>query len=269
MNIIKEHFTSIHQMLSVMESRQNNDVMAGRQSSRDNDKSFCGTKNWDEAISIFQNGYVDILDQIKAGVTQHLKAMGVTHKRNIRTNVVGYAPHVPNAILNLPNSMILTESQPQKVKAISIVYNMCANCGTGTEEFIKCGITLLSLVNTLELRGYRVNLQTAFFCAADGNDRAFGALCVKDYREHLDLQKLCFPVAHPSMFRRFGFKWLETCSGLVESDWSFGYGRSVSLNNDEKFAAAVLDKNACYIDLPSIKKNDYDVDKLIKSLAIC
>ena len=268
MNIIKEHFTSIHQMLSVMESRPNNDVMEGQHSSRENDKAFTGTKDWSGAVSIFQNGYVEILDKIKAGVAQHMKSTGITQRRHIRTNVVGYAPHVPNAILNLPNSMILTESQPQKIKSISIVYNMCANCGTDASEFIKCGIVVLSLINTLELQGCRVNLKVAFFCGQEDNERAFGTLDVKDYREHLDLQKLCFPIAHPSMFRRFGFKWLETCEGLTDHDWRWGYGHSVSLRDDDEFAAGVLNKNEYYIDLPYIKKHGYDADKLIKSLAI-
>ena len=268
MNIIKEHFKSIHQLLSVIESRPNNSVMANAYSSRENDKHFTRTKDWNEAVAIFQNGYVDILDKIKAGVAQHMKSTGITQRRYIRTNVVGYAPHVPNAILNLPNAMILTESQPQKIKSISIVYNMCANCGTDTSEFIQCGIAVLGLINTLELQGCRVNLKVAFFCAEKDDERAFVTLDVKDYREHLDLQKLCFPIAHPSMFRRFGFKWLETCEGLTDYDWRYGYGRSVSLREDDEFAAGVLNKNEYYLDLPYIKKYKYDVDKLIKSLAI-
>lgn len=266
MKIIKEHFDSIHQMLSVIESRKNNEVMSDRESSQTGDKSFTGTKSYSEAKELFQNGYTDILDKIKQGVSGNLKRTEIRQRRNVQTGVVGYAPHVPNAILGLPNSMIYTKSAPQKVKAVSIVVGITENCGTEADEFVKSGIAALGVVNALELRGYRVNLKVAFYVAQGGNERAFGTVSVKDYREHLDLQKLCFPLAHPSMFRRFGFKWLETSPEIKDTGWNWGYGSQL---HDLAFIKEnFLADNEYFINLEITKNNDYDSEKIIGYLNI-
>ena len=90
----------------------------------------------------------------------------------------------------------------------------------------------------------------------------FATVKVKDYREHMDLQKLCFPLAHPSMFRRFGFKWLETVPGLTEVGWSFGYGRTVK--NYKKFKKHFMKENEFLIDLNLTKKYNYNPEKIIE-----
>ena len=270
MNIIKEHFNSINELLSVIESRKNNSVMCGKFSSKSNDKSFTGTKSYEEAVELFRKGYTEILPQIKTGVFANLKRTETRNRRRVETGVIGYAPHVPNAILGLPNSMIRTNQTPQKTKVVSLVVGITENCGTNASEFIKSGIAALGVVNSLELRGYRVNLKVAFYVASDhygSNDEfAFGTVNIKNYREHLDLQKICFPLAHPSMFRRFGFKWLETVPDLKESSWSFGYGSQV---RDLKFIKEnFLSKNEYFINLEITKENDYDPEKIIEHLNI-
>lgn len=265
LNMIKEHFKSINEMISVIESRPNNEVMEANHSSTTGDKEFTGTHSYNEAKELFRNGYAEILPRIKTGVAANLKRTESRPRRTIENNVVGYAPNVPNAIMGLPNSMILTRTTPQKTKVVSIVVGITENCGTNAKEFIKSGIAALGVVNTLELRGYRVNLKVAFYVASCGNDRAFGTVNVKDYREHLDLQKLCFPLAHPSMFRRLGFKWIETVPGLKAS-WSFGYGQQ--LNDIDYVKENFLASNEYFINLESTKRNEYDPEKIIAELNI-
>lgn len=265
LNIIKEHFKSIHEMLSVIESRPNNKVMENKHDSKDNGKDFTGTRSYNEAIDLFRNGYTEILPQIKTGVAANLKRTDARPRRTIENNVVGYAPNVPNAIMGLPNSMILTRSVPQKTKTVSLVYDITENAYTGTETFIKSGIAVLGVINTLELSGYRVNLKIAFYVAEKGNDRAFGTVNVKDYREHLDLQKLCFPLAHPSMFRRFGFKWCETVSGL-KAPWDYGYGSHFI--NMAFIKENFLSSNEYFINLDVTKRNEYNPEKIIAELNI-
>lgn len=249
-------------MLNVIEQRPNNDVMRRENASVTSSESFTGTRSYEQAKKLFQNGYTKILDEVKFGVNANVKASKIVNRRKVETGVVGYAPHIPNAIMGLPNSMILTHSDPQKIKAISIVYCICENCGVDTKQFITSGICVLSAINSLELRGVRVNLDIVFFNAEGGNQRTFASVKVKDYREHMDLQKLCFPVAHPSMFRRFGFKWLETTPELTDDGYSFGYGHSI--NGDVDKMKEILKNNEVYIDLSVTKKCKYNVDKLVE-----
>ena len=88
---------------------------------------------------------------------------------------------------------------------------------------------------------------------------------MKDYREHLDLQKLCFPVAHPSMFRRLGFKWLETVEGLKEN---CRMDMVVNLTINKKSKSICLYKDEIFVDLKYTKKYDYDVKEIIKNFNI-
>ena len=266
LNIIKEHFKSISEMLSTIEARPNNEIMERKHESRNEGKDFTGTESWEEALELFRNGYTEVLPQIKKGVAANMKRTEARPRRTIENNVVGYAPNVPNAIMGLPNSMILTRTVPQKTKTVSLVIDITENAGTRAKEFIENGIAVLGVVNTLELAGYRVNLKVAFYVAEKGRDRAFGTVSVKDYREHLDLQKLCFPLANPSMFRRFGFKWCETVPGLKERDWSFGYGSH--LDNLGFIKENFLADNEYFINLALTRRNEYDPEKIIAELNI-
>ena len=72
MKIVEEHFSSIHQLLSVISSRPKNSEMAACDSSESNGKEFTGTKNFQEAVDLFQYGYTDVLDKIKSGIASNV-----------------------------------------------------------------------------------------------------------------------------------------------------------------------------------------------------
>lgn len=267
MNVVKEHFDSIHQLLAVLEERPNNSEMSDRHESTGNGKAFTGTKNWEEAVNLFENGYTEVLDKIKDGILKNFNATRIENRRHVRTGVVGYVPHVPNAILNLPNSMIYTEQQTQKVKAISIYYAPTDNCETSTQTFINSGIAMLSAINSLEKSGIRVNLNIVFFNGSNsmGTEYTFATVKVKDYREHIDILKLCFPVVHPSLFRRFGFKWLETSPDIKRNGWSSAYGhKSNKLNNFLK--KELMNENEFFFSLQDIVELKCDMENILKTI---
>lgn len=265
--LIQEHFNSISEMLNVICSRPNNSVMKSQNSSKEGSKSFTGTKSWDEAMNLYQYGYTDILENVKKGTAAVTGKQSPVNRNKIVNDVIGYAPHVPNAILGLPNSMIGMKKVPQKVKTVSIIYKSTANCDEKAETFTKAGIALLSAINMLELSGIRVNLKLCFECAKYESEYSFATVKIKDYREHLDIQKLCFPVAHPSMFRRFGFKWLETCEGMENSGWSWGYGQSL-MSKDQlpKDVKNQIGKDEHLIFLQDVKAWKFDARKIIEEI---
>ena len=265
--LIQEHFNSISEMLNVICSRPNNDVMKNENSSREEDFSFYGTKTFEDAVELFQHGYIEVLEEIKKGTVAVVGNRATVQRNKIVNDVIGYAPHVPNAILGLPNSMIGMKKVPRKVKTISIVYKSTANCCEVTETFTKAGIALLSAINMLELSGIRVSLKLCFECAKAGNEFAFATVKLKDYKEHLDIQKLCFPIAHVSMFRRFGFKWLETCEGMEDTSWRRGYGRSLHKKSElPKEMKVQIKENEYFISLQEIKEWGFDPRKIIEEI---
>lgn len=267
-HVIEEHFDSIHRMLNVIGSRPNNPEMRDRHASENGDEEFTGTRNWDKAVELFEDGYTNVLGEIKFGILKNIRATQNQPRRMVKTGVVGYAPHVPNAINGLPNSMIYTERQMQKIKAVTIYYAPTENCNVGVETFIKSGIAMLSAINILELSGIRVNLNVVFFNGTNDGETegSFGTVKVKDFREQMDIQKLCFPIVHPSLFRRFGFKWLETTPDMKRSGWSFGYGHHSTKFND--LIKTKLKNNEFFVGLDQTEKSNYDPEKLIELLGI-
>ena len=245
-----ERFESINQMLRTIESRPQNAVFAGKTnpSSKSSDYRFTRTKSYSEAMDLIINGWEEPLAQIKKGVANGFKANVTVNKTRPQTGVVGYAPCVPNAIRGLPNSMIMTERVPSKVKAVTILFSMSVTGGYSQEQILKAGISVLNIVNDLELAGYRVKLDVEFFGSAAGNDICSARVNVKDWRQPLDLKKVAFPISHPSMFRRFGFRWLETYPKLTNQDYSSGYGSSMFKENYDNALqtfkdSGMLDKN--------------------------
>ena len=265
-NVIVEKFDSIGQMIKTIESRPNNNVMRGCNSSKDPDYGFTKTHSYDEALDLFRYGYTEPLKKIKNILDKKIANAQIRDRRIVSTGVVGYAPHVPNAILGLPNSMINTTVIPHKTKAISIIYAPTANGGVNASDLEKAGIALLSVINTMELNGIRVNLSICPKCSKEGNDEyAITMVKVKGYREHMDLQKLTFPVVHPSMFRRFGFKWLETCEELTTNGWQWGYGSTIR-SCKEVSEILKLNNKTKFINFYKIDSLNYDEKRIIDYL---
>ena len=267
MNIVREHFKNLHELMTTLEKRPNNSIMEYKHESENGDSGFTGTQSYKEAEQLMAHGYTKILPEIKKGMVHANASTSPMQRRRVTTGVQGYAPHVPNAIQGLPNSMIRTESQMQKVKTVSIVYAMAGMANVPSSEFIKCGIVVLSIVNKLELSGCRVALQVAFKHSKVDDEIAIATVNVKSYSEHLDLQKLSFPIAHTSMFRRFGFKWLETSPDITDRGHASGYGRTIH-SDSKQLRNAIASNGEILIDALIIQKNKYDADAIIKSLEL-
>lgn len=246
-NIIIENFSSINEMLSILNTRENNSIMKYEDSSKTNSYSFTKTNSYEEAEKLITIGYTDILDEIKMRLK--IEASSNDSKPIQKNDKFGYIPNVPNSIMNLPNSMINTKRIPRKINTINLIYAPVSNCGTDKEIFIKNGIKILNIINNLEKNNIRVKLSIALFYGESSEEITLATVNVKNYQENLNLQKLCFPIAHPSMLRRFGFKWLETTPEITEYSWNRGYGRS--LYNKEKIKST-LKNNEIFLALDEI-----------------
>lgn len=223
-HIIRENFNSIDEMLRILNTRKNNEIMQNEHSSKQTGHSnWQGTKTYEEAEELITKGYTKILDEIKSG----LKFDATENSKVIpENNVYGYVPNVPNAIMNLPKSMVYQKRTPKKITTVDLVYCPTANCGTDSKVFVTNGIKILNIINSLEKNNIRVNLKAALKCSKCENEYVLVTVTLKGYKEKLNLQKICFPIAHPSMLRRFGFRWLETTKEITCSAWPFGYGSS-------------------------------------------
>ena len=263
-----EKFDNLTVMMRELESRKNNPHMVAANSSHRIGGNFTGTETWEEAESLLLNGWEEPLEQLKRGVGQNIKTNVTRSKAIPSTGIVGYAPCVPNAIIGLPNSMITTQRTPSKVKAVSLTYSVGVNCGWSTEEMTEAGIAALNVVNDLELQGYRVALNVEILSVQKSGERLCACVKVKDWRQPMDLKKIAFTVANPSMLRRFGFRWLETTPLMTKDGFEWGYGEPLSNNEYETHLSIVRDsgyisKNEFFITAAMCRAEDYDTGRIM------
>lgn len=231
--VTQEYFSSIHHMLACLDSRKNNQAMHDQHFSTERgDSEWAGTSSYDEAVKLLTCGYTDILGRLSLGIKKVMKSLQDYDfsKSSIIEDVQGAAPIVPNYLRGLPKTMSYRQPISKKVKTINIVYAPTANCSTGAEEFIEAGIALLSAIRAIEKSNIAIKLDCMFKNSYEGREAVIGSVRIKNYRDRLDLQKLCFPIAHPSMLRRIGFKFLETVPGLTNRGFASGYGRSPDMS---------------------------------------
>ena len=272
--LVFEQFDNLTKFSKALE-RSENVVFRGEiLSSKKEYSTWAGTRTYEEAIDLFNNGWDDKVDEIKKGLVEFEKAneKNVSYQKSRpSTSVVGFAPHVPNAILGLPNSMIMTERTPMKAKAVRLVYNMSMNAGTDADDILKAGLCVLKIAYSMEMKGYRVRIDVSPFASTSSREDAICVVCVKDWRQHIDIKKVAFPIANPAMFRRLGFRWLESTENLTDTGYRCGYGRSFEDAKKEKKIltdAGVLEENDYYMNVPLAQKNGFDVNKVAKAIGI-
>lgn len=273
MRVVYEKYDSIKDFVDIITKRGINTVFRGKSlASDDRDYKFSKTHSLSEALNLLKDGYKEPLGKIK----ESLKATNINKtfqdipKVRPTNNVIGFVPHVPNSILGLPQSMINVQKTPNKVRVVSIKYDMSIRAGCPADDIEKSGIVLLKIVNTLELRGYRVALDVIPFNGINDNELATVCVKVKDYKQPLDILKLCFPLAHPAFFRRIGFKWLETVPTLTESGFTWGYGRAVANESYEEalklYSDSIKDfnKNSYYFNIRLAQRMGFNAEKIME-----
>lgn len=267
--IVSEHFNTIYEFLRISKSRPSNKAMSGEHASTATDDSeWYGTKCYEEAEELFRNGYTDILPEVLKGVNEAERLYteeSPIQKMIPKTQVVGYAPHVPNAIIGIPESMIFTDRIIHKKKTIDITYSCSVNCYIEAEQMKRAGIALLSAIKLIENSGIFINLDLAAFISETSREISHPTINLKRYHERLDIQKLCFPLAHPSMLRRFGFKWMETCPEITDTNFRGGYGHSIEDVADIKRKLKFAD-NMHVLNANWIIDHKYNVKSIIKYL---
>lgn len=277
--ILIEKFDSLSSYLDTIEKRPVNKIFCRHRTSNKNelpshitaDSSWIGSESYEASCEIIRNGFREGFEKMMAEKVDLKYATNYNRELSV-SDVVGFAPHVPNAIAGVPHTMInkRSVSQPGQ-KVIDIMYLMTANASVSCDELIKAGAKAMSLVNSLELKGYRCGLWAGdSFCGS--NQYMFNIVRIKHQRQQSNMLKVSYPLSHPSWLRRQSFAWLETVPGL-EEDITCGYGRPFhqkieSYTERVKFLHehGVLDNKTLYLDYDIIQKNS--VEELAKLIGI-
>jgi hypothetical protein len=278
MAIVHESFKSLIHFLDTVEKRTVNNVFKSQKelSSEHGSKRFTKTENYLESVELIKKGYSEPLNQLKKGINKKV-ASAIQPRTRAKMDIVGFTPIVPAVLIGRPDSMFNRVKTPQKQKMINLVYNFGGTANITADELIKGGINFLSLVNILEKQGFRIKIDLLLVTALQQGRKITSTSClitVKEFSQRLNLLKLCYPLVHPSMLRRNGFKWIETQPKLVDKDYLRGYGTSLyyATGNSEKEERFLRDNNVLkadqrYLNVYQTMENN-DVSDLLKLIGL-
>lgn len=217
-----------------------------RKEGRDNDSEstwdsdFFGTKNFKEAYNLLKYGDEKLYNKIKIESKKINidKIIGANNQKlKYKNNFYGCIPNIPVYLKNQPINMINPEKNQPANKILNIFLNIRVNGNIEAEEIMKIGLKYLTIIDILEKNGYRCNLYSG--CANENSNisgvYSYLLLRVKTDKEPLNLKKICFTIAHPSMQRRIKFRWMEVND--FEYDFTNGYGSK----DEPKHTKKVLD----------------------------
>lgn len=233
--VIVEDFSSIHELISTIESREVSKAFeyyegfssCARFKVESGKKPWTGAKDWQEATSKIKQGDDSLYKKFKK-IHQEMSLKNVKNvsKKSYRSvnDLVGYTPNVPNSIMNLPNSMINSVVVRRKNKVIDLLVDVTHPAYKSTSEILEYGCEVVQTIEQLEKAGYRVRV-SAFL--SFGNTHTVWHVLkfrIKNEGQPLDLKKLVYPVAGAATLRRIGFAWYESVPG---GKYISGYGEAI------------------------------------------
>ena len=225
-------FDSIHEFVEYIEGTPLNDVFKWQslQSVSTSDYSWYTTHSYEEAKGKLHYGDKKLAEKLTGTlkVEKHAQNMIV---QKPRYDVAGYQASVPRYLQGIPTSMINKKSVTQKQKVVTITKNIGYTAMFSGQNIINEAIKAVQLINTIEAHGIRCNLYVASI--AESGSKAVGfRVKIKSAGERLNISKLAFPLANPSMLRRFSFRYREVAP---ETPQSFAHSYGTSINTSSLF----------------------------------
>lgn len=274
--VVQEHFQSLEHLIDCLSTRKKNRVMgcAGCDSSNESDSGSSLVGSYKSAVNLMRFGYTKILPRIEKGTNKLVKDLQSSYQRQksiLAPSFSGASPNVPRHLMGLPDNMLDRNVVSRKTKTIHIIYVPLAPWITPGDVFIKAGITLLSAIQLMENSGISVKLDCIFYAGQSDNGTStsedqreviFGIVPLKNYYDRLNLQKLCFPIAHPAMLRRIGFRFLETTPELRHKGFVSSYGQVISESKISKLFKT--NSRVVILDVITIANFHYNVESTIR-----
>lgn len=227
--------------------------------------------SYEEMLELLKNGYTPLVNRLRRVTKEYaIKAPKV----RFANGVAGFAPVVPNALKNLPNSMV-SSAISNTGKVLDVYYSNSMTYGYGAEDFLNAGEHLIRSLIDLEKQGYRFNLYAcSFFVLNHGYVDGQGAreshhndeidilaVKIKSSDKPLDLKRMSFPLSHPGWFRVASWDW----QGQSPITRHFGKCRGTSIRTkfeqDEAVSAiirSIFGDRAIFIDAEEIDRNKED-----------
>lgn len=214
-------FESLEDYLAYLEKAPVGEVFEEGAASELGSAAFTGTASLAEALDLARFGWHEGFSRLVGMVERIRRALDLNlEPRRTFHDYVGFAPDVKAYLEGTPTAML---NQPPRERRKVIVYMNTTFDGSAADERIyHRGAAVLAAVEALEVMGLAVDLRL-FEMSYLEQEVHFSEFCLKRVDERANLQKLHFPLCHPSWVRRLNFRLIETSPGMTVG-WAGAYG---------------------------------------------
>lgn len=232
------NFVTFEDMFDVRKHIDEATWQSQEDSSKKAPSEWNGNVTYDQAIDMLTTGfditkckeYKSVKENVKENYKDAIEPQRVTNVNH----VVGFQPIVPNALLNLPKSMI-TQDRKVNRKVINLFISPRGLSGVSSTEFLKYNTLVRNIVETIEQKTpHKFNIYvygiTRERFSDDQNEVI--AIKIKHSNESFNFRKHGFIIGHAAFQRRIMFRIAETNPWQKQLD--SGYGRLWSLKDSEK-----------------------------------
>lgn len=240
--------------------------------------SFFGTDSYAAAERLVETGWADGAQKVADRRTQFdafLTAAKATKASRWDWDVTGQFIDVGRYLSGEPEvfGADFDDGESNAARVVSIRLNSCVSASVSKESIIARGVTTLVAVDLLESCGIRC--EVILSQATKTDYVANHNIVVKKPSEPVDVDRLAFWLAHPSAFRRFGFKAMEieghSPSGCYPTQMSDYGSRQGTVELDSVKTATGLSDSELKANVLEIAKkcglqfSDEQIDELVNA----
>lgn len=239
-NIFITEYNSIGEFVADINSLPDNKFFANRSKdsqARETSDHWYKTKDYSEAMDLLTHGWNEASEKITKKVKLNNTVGTPVRSSKPSYGVVGSQASVPRYLQGIPTNMVFRKSIYSKQKVITITKGISYSCECSSQFIINESIKALQLIQALENKGQRVRLNVVLSVSNHSrSSHSICKVCIKQPDERINISKMAFALAHPSMLRRFFFKWIEV-DPFTTFDLGYGYGYPATPDIKEKGVA--------------------------------
>lgn len=189
-----------------------------------------GSRSFKNALNLFKDGWAEGQKNLEDRVENFDITDHIERDKNRFESFVGYAPNVSNFLTGNPVNMFNKNNQKKK-PCIHLVFDYGASAANSGEDYTNFGYYMIQVAKIFEAQGIatKLSIMPNFTLAAMRHAEVRSmSLTLKDFGEAFLYKDIAFPLCHPSFFRRFCFKFLESYDSSIDRDFNGGYGSPMS-----------------------------------------
>lgn len=230
-------YNSLSEFITEINSLPNNRFYPNDHSSERKEREggdFYGTTDYKQATEMLTHGWDAAAKKLAEKVKPTNTIQAVARSSKPVFGVVGSQASIPRYLQGIPTNMASRQTIYTKQKIVTITKGISYSARWTTNQILEECIKALQIIQSLENGGHRVRLNVMLVTTCDDHPTKHNAckVCIKQPDERLNISKMSFALAHPSMLRRFFFKWIET-DPFAEyyPGWGFGFPSDISIKN--------------------------------------